>query len=147
MHPSPDIDDAPPDEAIPWRELARRLLVFARGLGASVEEAEDVVHDALQYVAENPDWFDPERGALSTVLKTVVRNAWANRRRHQGVRHRAAPELALVSPPPAPPDRPLAVGEASTHRRRMLALLEPEERAVFEAWIRQRARQIGRAHV
>ncbi len=143
MRPSPDRDIVPdePGDAIPWRELARRLLVFARGLGASVEEAEDVVQDALQHVAAHPDWFDPGRGSLPAALRTVVRNAWLNRRRHDNVRQRAVPRLAVVTTGTIDPDVAVRSERARDRRHRVLALLEPEERAVFEAWLGQRTRQ------
>lgn len=150
MEPSidPDLPDPPEPNArrraapVPWRDLARQLVGFARHLGASLEEAEDIAQDALQHVAANPDWFDPERGSLATVLKTVVRNALSNRRRHRQVQQRAKPVLALVANRDASPDQALHADQASSLRRRVLGLLEPEERATFRTWLRQRSREI-----
>ena len=133
--PSPG---AQPSDTPSWREVVRRLLVHARCLGASVEEAEDLVHDTLEVVVARPDWLDPDRDALP-VLKVALRNRWANRLRSVSVSERAAPRLSLVQEPPATPELPLTHEQARAHRARFLALLEPEERAVFGAWLQQRA--------
>ncbi|MEZ4234824.1 MAG: hypothetical protein R3F59_01385 [Myxococcota bacterium] len=140
--PSPDAarTELPP----PWREVVRRLLVHARCLGAPAEEAEDLAHEAIEVVVADPDWFDPSRGSLVTALKTVLRHRWSNRRRAAGVAERAGGHLRLVEPAPAP-DAPLAAARAAEHRQRFLALLEPDERAVFGAWMRQRAREVDGA--
>ncbi len=127
-----------PQQPPPWREVARRLLVHARCLGASVEEAEDLVHDTIEVIVSDPGWFSPTRGALISALKVVLRNRWLNGRRSQGVRTRARPRLALVPPAPTP-EAPLHSAVAKANRHRFLALLEPSERAVFEAWMQQRS--------
>ena len=116
------------DPGMSWRELIRRLMVHARCLGATLEEAEDVVHEAVTMVVRDPDWFDPGRGTLLGALKVVVRNRWSNRRRAAGVRVRAQPRLRVVDAPVETPEVPLDRAEARDHRRRLLALLEPEQR-------------------
>lgn len=129
------------EDAPPWREVVRRLLVHARCLGASVEEAEDLVHDTIEVVVADPGWFEPARGTLLSALKVVLRNRWLNRRRSQGISARARPRLALVPPPPTP-EQPLQGEAARTNRRRFLALLEPGERELFGVWMQQRAGQL-----
>lgn len=138
MDPAPRRTPASlPSDTPSWREVARRLLVHARCLGAPVEEAEDLVHDTLEVMVARPDWLDPDRDALPA-LKVVLRNRWANRRRAAGVSERAGPRLTLVHEPPPTPEIPLDAEQARAHRARFLALLEPEERAMFGAWLRQR---------
>ena len=141
MDPAPRPTDSPPppDDAPPWREVVRRLLVHARCLGASLEEAEDLVHDAVEVLVADPGWLDPSRGSVVTALKAVLRNRWSNRRRSSGVSARAHAKLRLVPPVAATPDQPLTAADARTHRQRFLALLEPDERALFGAWMQQRA--------
>ncbi|MFT4622278.1 MAG: DNA-directed RNA polymerase specialized sigma24 family protein [Myxococcota bacterium] len=129
--------DLPPGSP-PLRDVVRRLLVHARCLGASVEEAEDLVNDALARVLADPDWFDSSRGALVPALKVVVRTRWLNRCRERGTRRRHAPHLRLVGAAEGP-DAVVRAGEAKTARLRFLACLEPEERALFRAWMRQRS--------
>lgn len=124
--------------ALPWREVVRRLLVHARCLGAAVEEAEDLVHDTLEVMVSEPERVDFERDVLSW-LKVVLRNRWLNRIRAESVSERARPRLYLAQSPRALPDAPLTAEEARAHRLQLLSLLEPEERAVFGAWIKQRA--------
>jgi DNA-directed RNA polymerase specialized sigma24 family protein len=132
-----DLPDDPPS----WRAVVRRLLVHARCLGAPLEEAEDLVHDAITALVADQAWFDPSRGDLLGLLKVVVRNRWANRRRSAGVSERAVPRLRLVEDGPTP-EAPLTAAQAATHRQRLLALLEPTDRAVFAAWLRQRAGEV-----
>lgn len=125
-----------------WSDLARRLVVHARALGASHEQAEDLVADALERVMRDPTWHDPSRGTLLTALKVVVRSRYLNLIRASGVRDRAAPRLRLVGEGDRP-DRALEAGRAADARRRLLACLTPEERALFRAWIAQRGGLVG----
>ncbi len=131
-----------PHERPTWPEIVRRLLLHARHLGATREEAEDLAHDALELVVREPGWFDPTRGELLGALKVVLRNRFLNVLRSRVVHHRAAPRLQIVPDPPGP-DVALGSATARELRRRLLALLEPEERAVFAAWMRQRAGEPG----
>ncbi|MEQ1570869.1 MAG: hypothetical protein ABMA64_34890, partial [Myxococcota bacterium] len=133
MDPLPKSEPTPTDEP---RSLVRRLLVHARCLGASLEDAEDLVHETVEQALAQPAWFDPSRGTLVGALKVVLRNRWFNRRRALEVRERHAPHLQLVPGPG--PEAPLGAAEARENRRRLLASLEPDERALFAAWLRQR---------
>jgi hypothetical protein len=45
-----------------WGGLVRLLLRHARGLGASAEEAEDLVQEAVEATVRDPAWYDPDRG-------------------------------------------------------------------------------------
>src|SRR5690606_25576073 len=117
---------APPS----WSDVVRRLLLHARHLGASREEAEDLVHDALELMVRDPDWFDPSRGDLVGALKVVLRNRFLNRIRASAVRERAAPRLRVVQAASGP-DAPLVAADARQNRQTLLALLSPAERRLF----------------
>ncbi len=132
----------------------RRLLLYGRWLGAPLEQAEDLVHDALKVVVEDPDWYRPERGNLVSALKVILRNRYLNQLRDQGVRRRTAPKLTLVESAPGP-DAPLSTAEARDNRHQLLALLDPGERRLFAVWLQQRdgvyrgseaADQLGMTH-
>lgn len=124
--------------AVRWDELVRRLVAYARRLGASSEEAEDLVQDSVELAVRDPAWLDGERGSPVTALATVLRNRLFDRYRHLAVQTRAAPKLRLIAPDETPPDETLAAADARARRRALLALLEPAERQVFGAWLRQR---------
>lgn len=122
-----------------WDELVRRLVAYARRLGASSEEAEDLAQESLEIVVRDPAWFERERASLVTALSTVLRNRLFDRHRHLAVRQRVAPALRLVQGDEEPdPHDALALADARERRRALLALLEPAERQVFAAWLRQR---------
>lgn len=120
-----------------WPDTVRRLLIYGRYLGATLEEAEDLVNDVLEHIVRNPDWFDPERGEWIGSLKVILRNRYFNRLRSADVHRRATPHLRVVEPEPLP-DETLQVAQARGHRQRVLALLSEDERRVFAAWMRQR---------
>lgn len=120
-----------------WRDLVRRLLLHARALGAPPEQAEDLVQEAVATVVGDPARFDPGRGTLLALLKTIVRNRYLNAVRATRARGRLEPGLRLVPPEP-PADAALRARDAEDRRRLVLAHLDPSERALFVAWIRQR---------
>ena len=132
------VTDPRPDRAPTWPDTVRRLLVHARALGASLEEAEDLVHDTLEVVLADPAWLDPDRDPLPA-LKVVLRNRWLNRVRAAGVAARNGPRLVLVREAQETPETPITAEQARAHRRSLLASLTPDERALFAAWLEQRA--------
>ncbi|MBX2803571.1 MAG: hypothetical protein KTR31_38185 [Myxococcales bacterium] len=129
-------------EPLDWEQLIRRLVATALRLGASVEEAEDLVQDTLEVVCADPGWFDRSRGSLITALTTVLRNRFIDRRRHDQVHRRATPHLRLLEPPSATPDQAVAAAEARARRKLFLAQLTQEERALFGAWLKQDRRML-----
>jgi DNA-directed RNA polymerase specialized sigma24 family protein len=136
--PRPDLPPSP-TRSLGWEELARRLLAYARRLGASAEEAEDLVQESLVVAVRDPDWYDRDRASLVTVLGAVLRNRLVDRFRHLAVRQRLAPRLRVLEPDEDPgPDETLALADARERRRALLSLLEPAERDVFGAWLQQR---------
>jgi DNA-directed RNA polymerase specialized sigma24 family protein len=140
--PVPAPGPPPPPEGWTWGGLVRRLLLHARGLGASVEDAEDLVQETLEVTVRDPVWYDPDRGTLLGLLKAVLRHRLVDRHRAADVRERAAPALRLVASDPERADA-VAWGRAAVERRRaFLAHLGPEERAVFGAWLRQRRGEV-----
>lgn len=135
---SPKLPSAPP-----WQDVARRLIAYAMRLGASVEEAEDVVQEAILVAVRDPSWHDRQRASLVTALGTVVRNKLTDRWRHDTMRSRKAPHLRLVhGESPSLPDRPLVEAGARARRRAFLAALTPEERGLFRLWLRQRSGEL-----
>lgn len=129
-------------EPLDWEVLIRRLIAAGLRLGATVEEAEDLVQDTLETVLADPGWFDRSRASLATALTAVLRNRFIDRRRHDQVHHRATPRLRLLEPPPDPPDRAVAASEARARRALFLTQLSPDERALFRAWVQQSRRLI-----
>lgn len=127
-----------------WSDVARRLLAYGLRLGASVEEAEDVVQEALLVAVRDPSWHDARRAQLVTVLARVVKNRLIDRWRHRSVKERYAGRLRLIQDTDAfvAPDQPMALQDARSARRALLAGLRPEERAVFRAWLRQRGGEL-----
>ncbi|MCB9682047.1 MAG: hypothetical protein H6733_11335 [Alphaproteobacteria bacterium] len=115
----------------------RVLLAHARRGGASVEEAEDLVQQTLELTLRDPAWYDPDRGALVSLLQVVLRRRQIDRHR-TGQRHAAAaPRLAVVHADDARPDAVAWRAGARARRHEVLALLDPETRTVFEVWVQQ----------
>jgi len=141
--PAGRCDDArpPPDRDVTWETLVRQLLARAQRLGASAEEAEDLVQDSLELVVQRPRWFDRSRASLLTALTSVLRNRFIDGARHRDVQRRAVPRLRLVQPVPAP-GRELAGRQAEQARFALLSQLTPEERRIFGAWLRQRRQEL-----
>lgn len=135
-----DAPAAEPGGIDTWETLVRRLLARALRLGASAEEAEDLVQDSLEVVVREPGWFDRSRASLLTVLTSVLRNRFIDRARHREVHRRTSPHLRLVEPMPAP-GLAIEADQAAKARFALLSQLTPEERAVFGAWLRQRRRE------
>ncbi|MEO0603550.1 MAG: sigma factor [Myxococcota bacterium] len=126
---------APDDE--PWDTVVRRLLAWAMRLGASPEEAEDLVQDSIEVAVRDPGWFDRSRASLLTALTSVLRNRFIDHARRRDVHRRVRPHLRLVEATPGP-GRSLDEQDATRTRQLMLSQLTPEERGVFGAWLRQR---------
>lgn len=112
-------------------------MAYAMRLGASLEQAEDLVQDTLLVTIDRPEWFDAHRASLGTALITVLRNRYLDGRRHLGVQRRAAPQLRLVTSSSERMDGMDRL-EARAARQRLLGALDPRERAVFRAWLLQR---------
>lgn len=135
MSAAPETSDEAP-EALGWTQLARRLFSTALRHRASVEEAEDLVQETMQVALERPGWFDEDREPLAA-MRAILKNRLIDRRRHQAMQQRKAPMLRLVKPEPDPSDL-LEQSRASDLRLAFLAQLEPAERDLFQAWLRQR---------
>lgn len=126
-----------------WRSLTRRLIADALRRGASLEEAEDAVQEAILVVVRQPGWHDRDRASLRTALGVVVRNRLTDRWRHQQMHSRKAPALRVVQPGELEaPDVHLDKEDARTRRRAFLAALTPDERRLFRIWMRQRAGEL-----
>ena len=139
MSPEPRPEALPrssePTETWTWEHVVRALLAHARRLGASDEEAEDLVQESVERTVRDPHWHDPSRGSLLSLLRTVVRNRWIDRHRATRTHERATPSLRLVTD-----TTPLA--PARGHRAAFLASLTQDERQLFELWLRQRAGEL-----
>lgn len=135
MSTAPEPEQRPP--SLSWEELVRGLFSTALRHRASVEEAEDLVQETVEVALKSPAWFDPERGTKLAAMRAILRNRLIDRRRHQAVHERSTPHLRLV---PTEPDADslLMEEDARDRRRAFLAQLTPEERQVFQAWLRQR---------
>lgn len=121
-----------------WGGLVRTLLCHARGLGASAEEAEDLVQEAVEVTVRDPAWYDPDRGTLIGLLKVVLRHRLFDRHRARNVHDRALPNLVLVVSDQASAEDELWRNEAAKRRADLLAHLTADERDVLRAWLRQR---------
>ncbi len=121
-----------------WEELVKRLFRHACALGARPEEAEDLVHDAIEILRRDPSWYDPQRASLERVLRVVIANRLTDRRRARGTRRRARPHLWLLKPWSGPgPSQSLEGRQAAQRRAEFLEYLNAAERALFWAWIAQ----------
>lgn len=74
-------------------EYAGALLVFAYRAIGNLQDAEDIVQEVLVRVWRSADRFDPDRGAVSTWLFAIARNAVIDHRRRQQARPRAVSEV------------------------------------------------------
>ena len=138
--PNPTPQPAPVDRTSTqdWAPLIRALLVYARRLGAPIEEAEDLAHDAIEVLMQDPHWYDPSRGPLGAALRTILRNRYLNRVRSQGTFQRSVPTLRVVEAP-FTPHAALTADQARRNRHAFLSMLQPDERRLFQAWMRQKS--------
>ena len=100
---------------------------YVRGLGASREDAEEVVATALLRAYQNPPAAHLER-EWRAWLSTVARNLWIDERRRRQVRLVAGDGLleAVASPPV---DQVAATAEEARQICAAIALLPPTQRA------------------
>jgi DNA-directed RNA polymerase specialized sigma24 family protein len=109
-------------------------------MGASLEEAEDLVADAIVVLRSKPDRYDLSTSPVG-LIRAIVRNAYIDR--HRARSNRARLHLRLVEPDATVlGDRELVRQSAHANRQLLLAALEPAERIVWDAWVRQRAREL-----
>ncbi|MCP4868049.1 MAG: sigma-70 family RNA polymerase sigma factor [Proteobacteria bacterium] len=109
-------------------------------MGASLEEAEDLVADAIVVLRSRPDRYDLSTSPIG-LIRTIVRNAYIDRYRVRT--NRARLHLRLVEPDSTVfGDRELVRQTAHANRQRLLDALEPAERIVWDAWVRQREREL-----
>ncbi len=120
-----------------WDDVVRTLYLHARGLGCSREEAEDLVHDALEVTVRDPSWYDRSRGPLTRVLRVVITNRVRDRYRAGVVRRRSRSHLELLSKSPERPDETLGKERASELRREFLSALDDGEQLLFYTWMAQ----------
>jgi len=118
------------------RELLAREVRYACGRGLPVQEAEDLVFEAIQRVRER---FDPARGAFATLLRAAVRNACAGWWRRRARTDRVHADLAHLPPP----DRERA-RRAQRNQARLFEALDDEEQRIFSAWALQKHLGKGR---
>lgn len=136
-------DPADPDPGpLTWRKLTAGLYRHARALGAPPEEAEDLVHDALEVYASDPSWYDPARGPLLRVLKVVITNRVRDRFRKGVRRGRVRGHLRLVARTGSGPDVQVTRQQAADLRDDFLRRLTPAERSLFQAWLSQQHREL-----
>jgi DNA-directed RNA polymerase specialized sigma24 family protein len=132
-----DLGRSAPAEQQTWDEVVRILYLHARGLGCSREEAEDLVHDALEVTVRDPSWYDRSRGPLTRVLRVVITNRVRDRFRSGVVRRRSRKHLELLASRPDRPDEMLVRDRASGLRRELLAALDDAEQLLFYTWMSQ----------
>ncbi len=100
---------------------------YVRGLGASREDAEEVVATALLRAYQNPPDAHLER-EWRAWLSTVARNLWIDERRRRQVRL-VAGDGALEAVPAPPVDHVAATAEEARQICAAIALLPPTQRA------------------
>jgi len=115
----------------------RTLYLHARGLGCSREEAEDLVHDALEITVRDPSWYDQSRGPLTRVLRVVITNRVRDRYRSGVVRRRSRKHLELLASKPERPDETLDRDRSAGLRRELLSSLDDAEQLLFYTWVAQ----------
>ncbi len=125
-----------------WEDVVRTLYLHARGLGVSREEAEDLVHDALEVTVRDPAWYDRSRGPLTRVLRVVITNRIRDRYRASVVRRRARVHLELLASRPERPDASVASARAGRLRLQFLAALSDAEQLLFHTWMAQQRRDL-----
>ncbi|MCP4871177.1 MAG: hypothetical protein GY898_20910 [Proteobacteria bacterium] len=128
---------ATPGEQQTWDEVVRTLYLHARGLGCSREEAEDLVHDALEVTVRDPSWYDQSRGPLTRVLRVVITNRVRDRYRSRVVRRRSRKHLELLATTPERPDESLDKDRAAALRLELLSALDDAEQLLFYTWMAQ----------
>lgn len=127
---------ADPDQQT-WEEVVRALYLHARGLGCSREEAEDLVHDALEVTVRDPSWYDRSRGPLTRVLRVVITNRVRDRYRAGVVRRKARSHLELLAGTPQRPDEALTSQRAARLRLELMSSLTDAEQLLFHTWMAQ----------
>jgi len=115
-----------------YAENSRRLLAIARGNCASVEDAEEALHDALVIFIER---FDPDGGspALPWLMLTLKRRCWAIYGRRRGLTEvlaRAAADGSAVKEARTVEELAEINERAATLRRELKALRPKERRAL-----------------
>lgn len=137
--------DPAPFEAFVAAE-SRSFLGFFRRLGASAQEAEDLVQDVFLKLFRHADTYTPS-GRFEAFAFRVARNAWIDRARRRAARPRLlsgeagedeGPSELLREPDREPGPAALAErGEEAGRVRAALARLSEGQRLVFELGVVQ----------
>ena len=116
-----------------WSSQAHRLVRAAVALGVTVEEAEDVVQEALLSAFRNFGKFDGSRAPFQVWTHRILVSRTSNWHRARRRLHRALTRLVWEGQPGSVvrPDEALEVEEAKRTLRRLTAGLTPIRRRVW----------------
>ena len=117
-----------------WSGQARRLVRAAVALGVTVEEAEDVVQEALISAFRNFGKFDGSRSPFQVWTHRILVSRTSNWHRARRRLHRALKRLVWEGQTGGSgvrPDEALAMDEAKRTLRRLTAGLTPIRRQVW----------------
>jgi RNA polymerase sigma-70 factor (ECF subfamily) len=109
-----------------------RIKAMMEKSGANADLAEDLVQDVMLSVWRKAELYSPEKGAVSTWIYTIARNARIDRIRRQPVQPWIDVDtVSLVSDDPGP-EHEVAAGQRDTIIRDAVALLPPEQRRIVD---------------
>ena len=116
-----------------WLSQARRLIRAAIALGVRLEEAEDVVQEALLSAFKNFGRFDGSRAPFQVWTHRILVSRTSNWHRARRRLHRALTRLVCEGQPRSvpPPDEALELEEAKNTLSRLTSGLTPIRRRVW----------------
>ena len=115
-----------------YRRYGGAALAVARHVARDDGIADDVVQEVFVRLWEQPDRFDPERGALRAFLIMDTRARAVDRLRRDGARRRREEKDAVAQVPAYDDDLELWDRLLATHLRDALGTLSEEERSAIE---------------
>lgn len=117
--------------ALLFRHFAPRLKSHLLGRGVDDGAAEELVQEVMLSAWRRAESFDPLRGAASSWLFTIARNALIDRVRRER-RPEPEPEPADASRELTSPEHELLAREGQAALKRALLRLPPEQSAVLQ---------------
>jgi RNA polymerase sigma-70 factor (ECF subfamily) len=117
-----------------YREHGAAVLGLAVRVLGNVTTAEDVMQDVFVRLWEQPERFDPTRGRLRSYLLAMTHSRAAERLRAEASQRRRLDVAGRqpVDPAQSDPTHALAVQDASTAVRRVLAELPEDQRVAID---------------